>query len=140
MNWNQNTDENSDTILGKCGSGGWHLNLKQADRRLTLQMRYEGGDAYFRSANNTIPANTWQHVAVVFDSSTRLAKIYLDGTETTYSSQTAGVGNYRTDVGTDLQFGRAVYSGFFYRGELDDIRLYNRELSQSEVEDVMNGQ
>ena len=138
MNWDLDPNESADTVLGKYASGGWYLYLNQANKRIAVAVKYDTTTSAARSENNTILVDTWQHVAVVFSSSSKLATIYLDGTETTYGTRTAGVGNYKTDVGTALQFGRADWAGFYYRGKLDDIRLYNRALSSTEVDAVAN--
>jgi hypothetical protein len=41
--------------------------------------------------------------------------------------------NYPTDAGIRTQFGRAWWSSNWYRGLLDDMRIYNRALSGTEV-------
>ena len=76
----------------------------------------------------------WIHVVFVFEGN--ISKIYVDGqmlSQTEYSGS-INVGNDR-----DLYFGR--FSNYWYPldGVLDDIRIYNRALTESEVKALYNG-
>ncbi|MCP4250032.1 MAG: LamG domain-containing protein, partial [bacterium] len=81
------------------------------------------------SAN--LSTDQWSHVAVTFDSSSGEGKAYLNGvlihTETTGNSPIAN-----TDA---LTIGRDQW-GEYWSGLLDDIRLYDRVLGDSEISDL----
>ncbi|MCD6394550.1 MAG: LamG domain-containing protein [Planctomycetes bacterium] len=80
----------------------------------------------------------WHHVAATYDHSTM--KIFFDGVEV--ASQ-AGGGNIATSsdplyIGTKSEFvDPAVYPGDYFNGKLDDVRIYGRPLTQSEVRDLV---
>jgi hypothetical protein len=77
-------------------------------------------------------ANVWIHVAMVYDSGTK--RIYLNGSldnETT-SSQNG-------DNSGDLWFGAAKGITEFAPARIDDIRIYDRALTASQIEEVING-
>lgn len=73
--------------------------------------------------------NAWSHVVATFDSSSGVANLYLNGS--LVATQTFS-GTY-TDF-YDLKIG-AGRDGLF-NGVLDEVRVYNRALSASEVQDV----
>ena len=80
------------------------------------------------SANTVIDAN-WHHIAVVKngDSGTNLS-FYFDGK----ADGTASVGSVTTPSGTKY-IGNFASGGSIFHGNLDDVRIYNRALSASEV-------
>ena len=77
-------------------------------------------------------ANAWHHYAYTFDGTTH--RLYIDGTlrgSATTAPQTA--------TPTKLEIGRWTGGNEWLRGKLDDIRLYARVLSPTEVT-VLAGQ
>ncbi len=77
------------------------------------------GDAY---------DSTWRHIACMFDGDNNEVKIYIDGVLDV--SKTASVPN-TVNISTALKFGSG--GGGFTDGRMDDIRVFNRTLSQAEV-------
>lgn len=82
------------------------------------------------TANNVISLNTWTHVILVYDGSS--VKFYVDGAldssvsvSGTFSNANANayIGANPDRSGTELPF----------KGVLDDIQIYNRTLSDSEI-------
>jgi hypothetical protein len=72
--------------------------------------------------------STWRHVICEFDGDNNEVKIYIDGSLD--SSKTASVPDI-VNISTALKFGAG--SGGFTDGKMDDIRVYNRVLTQSEI-------
>ena len=91
---------------------------------------------------NTFTANTWKHIAVTYNSGT--VKLYEDGLEVISSatgfnqipvhSNNAGLGT----VIDNIAFGGIGLSNFF-DGKMDDVKIYNRVLSSSEVSSIAGG-
>ena len=80
-----------------------------------------------------ITDDTWHHVAYTFPASSpnNLIKVYVDGTLLT---GTGGNGvTINTGSSSDVFIGTGNGSGSRYEGLLDDIRMYDHELSASEV-------
>jgi len=80
------------------------------------------------------PATTdWTHITVVFNGSS--AKMYVNTKETitkTYTSiNPVGV----LPIGTMNEFGNSKYS---WNGLIDDVRIYNRALSETEIQKLYN--
>jgi hypothetical protein len=74
----------------------------------------------------TLPVGSWTHLAATFDQA--MIRLYVDGVEVAAAAQT-------TDLSTStsaLTIGADSY-GEFFQGVLDEIRIYNRALSASEI-------
>ena len=88
------------------------------------------------TAGNLISTGTWTHVAAVFDGTqtgdnASTAKIYINGTE--QNLEFTGTFPGMTPANTaDLVVGQLDGSTFF-DGQIDEVRLYDRALSASEV-------
>ncbi len=86
------------------------------------------------SANGVVPAGTWTHVAVTVNRTNGTARFYVNGIEQTAATTT------RTDFSTNtgaFNVGRMLTSNFFFGGNIDDVRIYSRELSAIELKDIM---
>jgi hypothetical protein len=78
--------------------------------------------------------NTWFHVVAVADNNTQELKIWLNGQ---LNSTSTSLGNANVGFHTQLYIGcRAVYVDNFFNGAIDDLRIYNRALSNSEVQQL----
>jgi alpha-tubulin suppressor-like RCC1 family protein len=83
-----------------------------------------GGTLYLRPTNQ-LNAKRWYHFAVTYSGST--AKIYLDGTLIGIHTGTL-IGNTN-----DIRFGTGIGGKKSLGGSLDDVRVYHKELSSTEV-------
>jgi RHS repeat-associated protein len=85
---------------------------------------------------DVVPLNQWTHVGVTYDKPTGIARIYINGVQQT----AAPLGIFTPQTGHDLYFGSDLHSGGavnpFYKGQLDEISLYNRSLDGQEVWDI----
>ena len=82
-----------------------------------------------------LPANAFTHIAGTFDGST--FKVYKDGA---LVGEAQFEGNYTANPGVPLRIGSAAYCASCNRlsGIVDDVRLYNRTLSDNELRQVYN--
>ena len=81
-------------------------------------------------ANDTVVLNSWQHL--IFINTPTTAKIYIDGeliTDVANSYSQAG-NSVPWKIGVDGSYGN------FYQGCIDDIRLYNRALTEEEIQEL----
>jgi hypothetical protein len=115
---------------------------------------YKGDDNYFleaSSTNNSRPAgggtfngsyadmfgtaalavNTWTHLAVTYDGAT--LRLYVNGVQVSSRAQT---GNLVTST-NPLQIGGNSIYGSYFQGTIDEVRVYNRALSPSEIQTDM---
>ncbi len=105
------------------------------DRRIS----FESGDGSLasitRTNTNVFDFGTWDHVAVTVDRATGAVHIFYNAADVT--AETAShTGFKNNDV---VRLGRMTNNNFGMQGNLDDVRIYNRVLSQSEIAAVMAG-
>jgi hypothetical protein len=79
-----------------------------------------------------LPLNTWTHLAATWDGTT--LRLYVNGTQV---SSRALAGTLPTSAGP-LRFGGNAVWGEWYRGRLDEIRVYNRALTAAEIQADMS--
>lgn len=77
--------------------------------------------------------NTWSHLACTYDGTT--LTVYVNGVQVASRAQT---GSVPTSTGVLHLGGTTSSSGKNFIGTLDDFRLYNRALSQAEIQTDMN--
>ena len=78
---------------------------------------------------------TWYHIAVAIDSTTLKATAYVNGNSIGFCTFAASITGYSTS-----KFYAGVTSPNYepFNGSLDDIRIYNRVLTQAEIQTVYN--
>ncbi|PHS68896.1 MAG: hypothetical protein COB23_08270 [Methylophaga sp.] len=93
-----------------------------------------GGDIYGIASD--ILRNTWHHVTVVFTNNSVVEnKIYIDGIEQTLTHRRGTINNSRAVVHPHLRIGGWwVSSGYRFRGQLDEIKIYTGEISQATID------
>lgn len=84
------------------------------------------------SGGSALAANTWVHLAATYDGGTQ--RLYVNGSQIASKTQT---GNITVSSGALRIGGNSVWSEFF-KGRIDEIRIYNRALSVSEIQADMN--
>jgi len=112
---------------------------------------YKGNDNYFlegQSSQNGAPAvggtfgqtfgtgplvlNTWTHLAVTYDRAT--LRLYINGVQISSVARTASIATSTNP----LQIGGDSIYGQYFQGTIDEVRVYNRALSQTEIQADMN--
>jgi hypothetical protein len=132
--------EDGKTILEK----GSHVNLYYRSYGF-YGPQNNGKISFFVSSNNTelavsstsnIELNQWTHVVGVFNGNS--IKIYVNGN---LESEQLLVGNINQNT-EPLQFGSQRYyafSDYWFNGLLDDIAIYNRVLTEEEIQNLYTG-
>jgi len=80
---------------------------------------------------------TWHHIAGTYDGST--IRLYVDGVEKASSSVSGPI----QTSSTPLYIGNkpfSSYSGDYFKGIIDEVRIYNRALLHQEINDTMNNE
>lgn len=90
-----------------------------------------GGDQSVRGSS-ALALGTWVHLATTFDGS--FLRLYVNGVEVASRSLT---GSISTSTGALRIGGNAVW-GEYFNGLIDEVRIYNRALTQTEIQTDMN--
>lgn len=84
---------------------------------------------------SSIFSNAWYHLAAVYDGSAM--RVYLNGSLAVTQPANGGLGFHPEAPAT---MGQLVNGALPFYGELDDVRLYDHDLSEAEVIDLVIGQ
>ncbi len=94
----------------------------------TLSM-YESG---WRDTATTVIDDAWHHVAYALEDSSDTITVYVDGSEVLSFTSTVSVA--ASDVfSLGQEYDAGMTTGDFYSGLLDDVRIYDRALSEAEI-------
>ena len=86
--------------------------------------------------DNAFPSKRWYHVAATYDGSD--TKIYIDGVEKATTVTVNGTGNIDGNA-YQLAIGKAsTDGGYYFKGQIDDVRLYNSARTQQQIQADMN--
>ncbi|HEX4343091.1 MAG TPA: LamG-like jellyroll fold domain-containing protein, partial [Verrucomicrobiae bacterium] len=98
-----------------------------------------GGWHFINSGGGVLMSNVWQHVALTYDKASGVATLYDNGA--IVAQQTLGTYTPRT-AGRNLYIGRRVApagdSANSFNGLIDEVSLYGRALTSTEVASIYN--
>ena len=86
------------------------------------------GEAF---GTSPIPTNTWSHLALTYDGSA--VRLYVNGELVNTKTKTGAI----TTSTTPLAIGSDSFYGQYYNGRLDEIRVYNTALTQTQIQTDM---
>jgi len=114
---------------GGAGPGSLFANVKDI----------AGGDHFISSSPGLVAAGVWQHVALTYDKASGIAAIHLNGVAL---EQYVGSFTPRTSfnlvMGARTTFGSASNPSDKFSGQMDEWSLYNRALTQAEIQSIDN--
>lgn len=99
-----------------------------------------GGHSSIIYSADTIPLNTWTHVAGVFNGTTQTLTVYVNGNPSDFFHQFATisaplVNNEPVLIGAgDLGSNQRD----FFNGLIDEVELFNRAITQAEIQSIFN--
>jgi Concanavalin A-like lectin/glucanases superfamily len=94
-----------------------------------------GTSTVARYGATTLQVSTWYHVAGVYDAAAQTLKVYLNG-QLDNGVLLGTVPTSQPSTNVNLHVGQRPGSPgtYNFQGRLDDIRIYNRALSQAEIQ------
>jgi fibronectin type 3 domain-containing protein len=122
-------------VDGEIGGGGPDWGTSIVSGKFVLGVGSTGGDTTVGSSVN-IDDGAWHHIAATRDNTSGAMAVYVDGV---LSGSGTGPTGSRTWP-TVLRIGSLQTANNFLNGALDDVRLYSRILSASEIQTLAAGQ
>ena len=105
-------------------TNGWEIRTTTAGSN-SIQCRILNGSDI--SASTTITNESWNHVVCTYDGS--VIRIYVNGVQKNTALQPNGIAtNSRS-----LSIGKLAYSGLYFNGSIDEVRIYDTALSVEEI-------
>src|SRR6185436_15975079 len=90
-----------------------------------------------RYSHTILTLNTWYHVAGVFNASAQTLDIYVNGVLDNGVLKGGVVPTAQFSPNLNASIGKRI-NGYYFQGTIDEVRVYNRELSQTEILNDLN--
>lgn len=115
---------------------GWQFKTSPDTGPHTFGVAVSTGSSHAQRYSTTVRSlNTWYHVAGVYNATAQTLDIYVNGTLD--NGVLAGsIPSSQSNANVNVNIGRRT-GGFYFNGVLDEIRIYNKALSQSEIQTDM---
>ena len=155
--WDMTNGANDDYPIGCVSSGGWGIVLANSGGQVTTLnfiVRVSDNDAgsggaqegYLTATMNTATTEAlsgWKNVVGTYDGET--AKLYVNGSTTGITQATGESGQtivYHSSSARPVMLGADAFADdsgqHFYHGLLDDVAIFNDDLSAAEVTAIYN--
>ena len=121
--------DNNNTFISKFDGGvsaGWYLQVTNEGFCRT----YRNVSPWSTKAIDPVSTNTWHHFFAQYDGTDLY--VYVDGELQAKTPFTSHTNDTRTNILIGASHSRGDVAGF-YEGIIDDIRIYDRTLSETEI-------
>ena len=131
-------------VMPTAGQSGWRTIMQRQSEAYFLNASNENGpllpsgggtfngQTAWLSGTVANPVNVWTHVALTYNGAT--LRLYVNGTQVASQART---GSIQTNSNPLWIGGNSPY-GEYFLGRIDEVRVYNRALSQTEIQADMN--
>lgn len=131
----------SQVIISKSTSatvGEWLLRIV-SDETVQLNLTDSDGDRIL--VGSTVLSTGWHHIAATYDGSESETglNLYIDGVLDSAVQSESGTYTNMTAGALDVKVGSFSDDSSIFQDKLDDMRVYDKELSQAEVTLIYNG-
>ncbi|GLY52641.1 LamG-like jellyroll fold domain-containing protein [Lentzea sp. NBRC 102530] len=103
-----------------------------------LLTRTSSGGGRYALSDLPAQANKWVHLAATFDATTGTIALYVDGVkQSAFDGPNTGLQTFNGSGG--VLMGHAMWAGNksdFWKGDVDDVRLYSGVLTGADIEDI----
>jgi glucose/arabinose dehydrogenase len=128
-------------IVAKLGIAGWQLKTSPdtGARTAAIQISSNGSDSIQRYSGTVLAANTWYHVAGVYDAAARTLSVFVNGTlDNGVLSGTVPAAQFDANFNVDIAQRTGLPGGYNFQGGIDEVHIFNRALSAPEIRNDMN--
>ena len=120
------------------GQREWYMNIAGNGKILMAFQEFNTGDAIYAEGATAYTQNTWHHVVATYDGGEIETGItvYLDNSDDTTTQAELGTYTGMTNTSEVVRIGARGYGTGLrneFDGQIDNVRIYNRELSAAEV-------
>ena len=119
-------------------SFGWKISyLWNSLTNIDVSIGFSTSGIRVTSSGTGLTTGVWTHLVYTWDGSTTATNVHLykNGTEVSYDTQTNASGT-RDDDSTHPFYVGSTQGGSFINGSMDEVRIYNRVLSPSEIQEL----
>lgn len=137
VNASGNPTDDGNIIAKGNNTSGWQLKTSPDTGPETFCIALSvNSNSYTGRYSKTVRAlNTWYYVAGVYNATAQTLDIYVNGVvDDSILDGTIPSSQYAPSV--DVNIGRRS-TGYYFKGIIDEVRIYNRALTQSEIQNDM---
>jgi hypothetical protein len=93
-----------------------------------------------RTYSGSLAPNTWYHLVGVYNGGTTAdsIKLYLNGVRVDDGTDSRGTFDSIPNTTAPFVIGATDPPNYYFAGKIDDVRVYNRTLSDAEVKQLYN--
>jgi hypothetical protein len=118
-----------------CGKGIEQMEIHTGGGAGANGVRFIPTTGVYLDAANVLATGIWTHVAAVYQPSTSTAKMYINGVEASLTkSGTGNIGDAIGDNTTLFNIGRRSNTIFYFKGSMDEVRVWNTVRSQANIQ------
>ena len=132
---------NDGQIVAKSdNTSGWQFKTTPDTGPQTFGVAVSGAAGVFAQRYSTTvrSLNVWYHVAGVYDAAARTLDIYVNGVRDN-GALIGTIPASQLNSTVNVNIGRRTGNhGYYFNGVIDNVRLYNRPLTQAEIQTDMN--
>lgn len=104
-----------------------------SDMKVYFKGNGVGGSDFQIKSNSAISTSVWTHAIAIYDGTT--ASLYINNVVQT---ETATVTDNYLNINKDVYIGGTVGGAYYYNGDLDDVRIYEKALGSQQRADLYN--
>lgn len=132
-----NPPDDGQIVAKSDNSTGWQFKTSPDTGPQTFGAAVSSGSGRVqRYSSATRSLNTWYHVASVYNTSTQTLSTYVNGVLNN-GTLVGSVPSSQLNANVNANIGRRS-GGYYFNGLIDEVRIYNRALSQAEIQSDMN--
>ncbi len=131
--WVYPTASVSGGVIYAVGEGSTDTTLEFKIDNLEIEVWHWSDNWY---TGHTVNLNEWTHIVYTYNASMKTGYVYING-EFATSHVFSGYLNINSDGYISSQIGLG-YSGRYFRGNIDEVQIYNATLSLTEISDYYN--
>lgn len=130
VNWTPSNANNVEFLFGKA--------IEQMELHLggigANSIRFIPQNGVYIDAYNAMPTNEWAHLAIVYNSTASVCKIYVNGREVISAAITGNISN----TPNDFIIGMRGNGTFHLNGMVDEFRIWNVARTQAQIRETMH--
>lgn len=121
------------------GSTGLWVGLRMTNPlNMQNRVRWRINGSTLLESNTNVPVGTWHHIVCTYNGSQ--LRIYQNGQLTGTLNYTGTIGNTAVDLNLARQANGNPPGSCTYRGDFDQVRIYNRALNINEIQTLYNNE
>ncbi len=126
---------NTSVLIGQaCAT---QLDLRAGSGKLIFAIQTPNGMLKAFDSNSAVPASSWTHIAVTYDATAQIGRIYLNGLLDIEVPLYAFLDSGSGPAGP-WEIGGFIGYNVFFKGLIDEVDVFNRALSHAEIQSIYN--